>query len=86
MEFSFTTGELFPLKCRWFCLPVARNIIAWSKQFITNFFTWVAAVRYYNLLLIRNLSKVLTIHKAKILSWKPHEKHFLDFNKWVKNI
>ena len=42
--------------------------------------------RYYNPLLIRNRSWILTIHKARILRKKLLKKLFLDFKKWVKNM
>ena len=38
---------------------------------------YVPYVRHYNLLLIRNRSWILTIHKARILRDKPLEKTFL---------
>ena len=42
--------------------------------------------RHHILLLIRNHSWILTIHKARMLRKKPLEKPFLDFKKWVKSI
>ena len=47
---------------------------------------WISYPRHYNLLLIRNRSWILTIHKTKILRKKPLEKTFLDFKKWIKSI
>ena len=35
---------------------------------------------------IINRSRILTIHKARILRKKPLEKTFLNFKKWVKSI
>ena len=40
----------------------------------------------YNLLLIKNRSWILTIHKDRMSRKKPFEKTFLDFKKWVKNV
>ena len=54
-------------------------------QLLNNKFH-VLYARHYNPLLIRNLSWILTIHKARIFRKKPLEKTFLDFKKWVKSI
>ena len=41
---------------------------------------------HYNPFLIRNHSRILTIHKARILRKKLLEKTFLDLKKWVKSV
>ena len=40
--------------------------------------------RHYNLLLIRNRSWILTIHKTRVLRKKFLEKLFLTFKKWLE--
>ena len=54
--------------------------ISWALRILV---TSLFAVCYYNPLLIRNQSWILTIHKDRK---KPLEKTFLVFKKWVKNI
>ena len=56
-----------------------------STGWISVHQSYILYTRHYNPLLIRNRSRILTIHKARILRKKPLEKTFLDFKKWVKS-
>ena len=58
----------------------------WKRRaFLRASDEWIPFVHNYNPLLIRNRSKILTIHKARILRKRPLEKTFLDLKKWVKS-
>ena len=68
---------------RWSKLKDGPSILIHYFFFVFNALPYE---RHYNLLLIRNCSWILTIHKTKIIRKKPLEKTFFNFKKWVKSI